>query len=557
MDRAARRELDQINEKLNTPNLGVTGTVTVDLVDERGKITDRQEASNYVIQDMLDRWARWAQILPWTYGMSPGTVNVTSDFARDPRMGPSTFNDVLGCWDDASAEDPTDKYCFGEVVAWAHRWGQTTSPALRQGLVVPALCSLSEDELTWVWEWGTTTGNGTFQSVGWRRLQWGTPQTGDPQLTDLARYGRRMLPSPLFTSAGMTAGQTTLLAGFTLSVAAGYYDSGTGNLYTIGGLASAGRFVSVPMTFSDAGYTVGATVVESAHPIATHIGNGVAWTTYQTLGLVRMGASGDWISVGCAGSSTSRRCRIRRVTAAGSLTYTNTTSPAVESCYSDVTWDGTHLYAVRLTGTAQDIVQIDPATGNVNSALTLSGFPAYMQEYTSTLRGITGVEWDAVNGWLWVSTMDGRIFNINTSGVWQGVLMRNTAGHTSLITMSAPNAGDTSTYQNNLFRGPLDVDAQRMVGDQSVNTSQPFNQTMYDDSSPNAPAGNGVSGGVNMITMDGDVWMHTGGNGTAIGFYGYNCFTRGPNYASRSLLGAPVVKTSSDAMRISYTMEFT
>lgn len=561
MSREQRRAQGQIAEIARTPDLKVKGLVTVDLLDERGRVKERQEASNYVRQDAIDRWARWAQLLPWTYGMVPGTITNTTDNGRDPRVGPSMFNDVVACWDDATAENPTENFCFGEVKAWAHRWGHAGVPALRQGLCVPSLCALAEDEVTWVWEWGTSNGNGTFQSVGWRRLQWGTPQTGDPQLLDLAKHGRRMLASPSATLPGMTSTQSMTLASSLVSVAAPYYDSGTGNLYILGNLSSQGRFVSVPVTLSPGGYTVGATVVESAHPIATHIGHGVAWTTYQTLGLCRLGPTGDWISVGTSGSTTARRCRIRRITPAGSLTYTNTSSPAIESGYTDVTYDGVNLYAVRVqAGLPSDIVVIDPATGNVSSTITISGLPSYTQDFANISRPITGIEWDAANGWYWLSTNDNRVFNIDASGVWQGVLMRTMSSsvYMSLLTLANPNAGDTSDYYAPIYRGPSDVDYQRVLLGSGALTTSPYNQAILNDDIPNAPGGPPIQGlGGNLITMDGDIWLHNGNGGSTIAFYGLVGITSSQNYLSRSLLGSPVTKTSSDSMRLSYAMQFT
>ena len=556
MNRAA----GQLQEIIDTPGLGVKGKIRVELLDDRGKVTDQQEADNYVNQSTLDRWARWSQILLWSYGQSPATTTKTSTYLRDPRVVPRVNNDHLACWTDATAEDPTDKHIQGEIIAWAHRWIQSTSPAIRQGIVVPSLCTLAEDEVQWAWEWGTTQGNGTFQSIGWTRLHWDTPQSGDPRVMPLAMFSKRLMSNANFTATGLTATQTDVALGTNISRSCPYYDSDSGKLFFYGASsATIAGLVSVVPTFNSAGYDISATTSETANAIAAGIGgNGTAYTTWHTMGLTRLGPTGDWIAVGSTSASTSRRPRVRRITPAGATVYTNTVNPGVESLFTDVTYTGTDLYAIRWrSGVGAEFCQLDPATGDVSSIISITGLPSNIAPFTVTGNYIAGVEWDSTNSCFWFSTVDNIIFNTNVSGAWLGVMFRTKNSNQTILTLTSPHSGDTTNDLS--YRRIDDTDSSRLLFSNSTVVTGHYNQLVVDDITSNDPAVRAIGIAQNMISMDGEVWLHSGGgaSGSTIAIYGLSGFTSDPNFTSRSLLGAPVVKTVANSMRITYAMQFT
>jgi hypothetical protein len=563
-----RRAAGQIQEMINTPDLTIKGRVSVDILNERGRVIDRQEADNYVNQAMWERYAKWAQRIVWSYGMSatPGVITPTAVYQRDPRVAPKLPTEVVACWSDSTAEDTADVFPMGSVVAWAHRWGQGT-PSIRQGIVNPLLCELSEDDIKWVWEWTTTNGNGTFQSVGWRRLYWGAA-TGTAPLADAATFSRRMYSTDL-ASTGFSSVSTQVnmvSSSVTTNGAPTFYNADDGRMYLLSGATGSGRLWSVPVTITSGGnYHVGSPMRDdSALAFAAGVGgNNVVHATLQTFAMKRMGTTGDWIACGSTGAAnSSRRAVIRRVTPAGSLTWSNANAATfgVESALFDLTWDGTDIYAVgyHVTNGGVHMYKIDPVTGNVTASTAITGLPDYFGTAMSTVGfGLMGIEWDAVRGWMWLSTQDGRIFNVDTSGVWQGVLLTRATASPTTLTLSAPQtAQDTTTYTI-ANRGSSDVDYVRMAtGGDQLTTTLPFNNQVQNESfSLFSTLGTLTQ---KMITMDGDIWMTSNnGNYNSLSIFGAMSFTKDANFASRSLLGAPVTKTSSDSMRIAYSISLT
>lgn len=553
-----RRAAGQLQEMINTPDLNIKGRVAVDILNERGRVIDRQEADNYVNQTLWERYAKWAQRVAWTYGMTatPGVLTKTSHNQRDPRVAPALPAEHVVCWTDNTAEDTLDIFPEGSIVAWAHRWGQGT-PSIRQGLVNPLLCELSEDEIKWVWEWTTTNGNGTFQSVGWRRLWW-SGATGTATLADYARYAGRLIAAPATALSSVSISATMVGSAYTYVAMPMYYNSDDGRMYWNG--PANHKLFSNPVTFSAGGFTMGAVQDDSASAIATGLGgNTVASSTLQVFAYKRLSPTGDWIAVGSTGAANAnRRAVIRRVTPAGAVTWSNANAAtfAVESCLADVTYDGTDIYAVGYhAGTGGGtIYRIDPATGTVSATISVSGTPDY---FGTAIGGVgfhlVGIEWDATRGVLWLTTYDGRILTVNTSGVWQGVLLNRRSAAPTTLTLASPNTGDTANFVSKV--SGLDWDWIRItaVNDGGTGTLA-FNNAVITETELGNPAFTTQK----LITMDGNIWYM--GSGSA---YSQNFIWSGfrldeePNFASRSLLGSPVTKTSSDFMRIAYSVELT
>jgi hypothetical protein len=490
---------------------------------------------------------------------TPGVLTKTTDTERDPRLAPAFPAEQVVCWTDSTAEDTLDVFPEGSIVAWAHRWGQG-SPSIRQGIVNPQLCELSENDIKWVWEWTTTNGNGTFQSIGWRRL-WVLGATGTAQLGDYARYAGRLLSTPASTGLSSTSLTTAMVAsGYTYNSMPMYYNSDDGRMYWNG--PSGHKLFSNPVTFSAGGFTMGAVQDDSASAIATGLGgNTVASATLQVFAYKRLSPTGDWIAVGSTGAANAtRRAVIRRVTPAGAVTYSNANAGTfgVESCLVDVTYDGTDIYAIgyHVTNGGGNIYRIDPATGNVTATLSVSGTPDYFGPAMGVAgTHLVGIEWDAARGVLWLSTYDGRLFTVNTSGVWQGVLLNRGSATSTTLTLSSPNTGDSGSFHSKVTVAGVDADWLRLsVGNDAATGTLAFNNAVIIETDIGSPSFTTQK----MITMDGNIWyMGSGSAYSQLFIWCGFCLDNGPMFASRSLLGAPVTKTSSEAMRIAYSIELT
>lgn len=574
--RAQRTAAGIIGEMMRAQSLGLRGHVTVELVDDHtGRVVERLDSKNYVNTAQWEAFAEALQKLVWTYGYQGDSTTVTVNpyTNRDPRIIPTLRNDHVACWADTTAENTADIYAFGEIIAWAHRW-QQGSPSTRQGIVQPTLCTLSVNAVKWVWEWATSNGNGTFQSVGWRRLGFSS-NSGDAVLRDMAHISRRLSSttglSGDLSSPAATAGSWTSGAGF-LTGGATYYDSGSGKLYTIPFAgASTSKLCSVPITIDANGdYTLGATTDESAAAFAAGVGgDNIGIATRWIQGLTRLGASGDWIAVGYTGSTTARRPTIRRVTNAGSLTYTNANAGtySVESGFIDVTYDGSNLWVTAQNGNTgvPAIHRIDPATGTISATITAIGsVPAYFPAIGVT-RGVSGIQWDADSSWLWVQTTDGYLFNIDTSGNWLGVLFFDTTNEYPIST--ATLSGQHNAQRANPL-GMHDTDDALLSMAVAGTTFDANNQTWpHHQSERQAWTTGFVTGGPyfrgKLFTMDGDVWAvgqyssWSTGSPAGLSRHNFFAFTQYPHFASRTLLASPATKNSSQTMRIAYTMTFT
>lgn len=574
--RAQRTAAGIIGELMAAKVLGMKGDVTVEIIDDHtGRVIDRIDSKNYVNTSQWEAFAEALQKLVWTYGYAgdSSTVTVNPYTNRDPRIVPTLRNDHVACWADTTAETSADIYAFGEIVAWAHRWSQG-SPSTRQGIVQPTLCTLSVNAVKWVWEWATSNGNGTFQSVGWRRLGVSS-NSGDAVLRDMAHVSRRASSlaglSGDLSGGSSTAGSWTSGAGW-LTGGATYYDSGSGKLYTIpfaGGSTS--KLCSVPITIDANGdYTLGATTDESAAAFAAGVGgDNVAVATRWIQGLTRLGASGDWIAVGYTGATTARRPTIRRVTNAGSLTYTNANGGtySVESGFIDVTYDGSNLWVTAQNGNTgvPAIHRIDPATGTISATITAIGsVPAYFPALGVT-RGVAGIEWDADSSWLWVQTTDGYLFNIDTSGNWLGVLFYDT---TNQFPISAATLSGQHNAQRAESLNMYDTDDALLTMGVATTAIDANSQTWPHHQSERQVWGSGMAAGFayfrgKLFTMDGDVWnvgqysSWSAGSPAGANRHNFVSFTQYPHFASRTLLASPATKNSSQTMRIAYTMTFT
>lgn len=545
---------ERVGERKEHVAVATRGHVAVSILDERGKIRNKVEADNYINTAPYEGLARTLQRNVWTYGMSPGIITPTAQ-SRDPRAVPRVSGEILGCWTDNTAEDVTDVFAYGQVTSWAHRWSSGLVAMPKQGFVVPALCEISEDHAKWVFEWNSPNGNGTFQSVGWRRLTWNST-TDDSQLADVALFTNRLTSGDGFSPHANSSSTTNQAYG--VCSTASWYDHDTDILWQImDGTSSQRRLFYAPITWDTAGnYTVGA--VSEDTTTMTDAGIGVSSASMHTYGFIKM-PDGDFIIAASTGSNTARRPLFRRVSSSNvtewSVTRTELGTPNGESTAFDLTTDGTYLYGVTqvVSGYVSKIWRMDLATGGGIVEIVPSGVPATIGGGSG--NSISGIEWDGT--WLWCRNLN-HIWNIDTSGVWGGVMLAVTNNPPNLA-LTGPQDGRTTIHYTQNIYGNNEVDGYNAnFGNNSGGvggSTDPFSQTYY-SASDYAPMG--ATYGSSLFTMNNNLAAQVAAvNQDTAQAWAHAAFNTVPNFASRALLGSPVTKTSDDTMRIEYTIEFT
>ena len=190
----------RIQEYLDNPHLQPQGRVTVEMRDERGKLKFREQGKNFISK----LWAISA--LSWQRtGWANYPLNATVDGLEVYPFGsagwaPIQFpNTTIACWNDTSAESPTTEtrvITDGQgIVAYASRQPSGALDGAR-GAVNIGASVWDYDSETMVYDWPTSAGNGTFQSVGYTSCLLGTSETRGMLLARPSVRARRYLKLP-------------------------------------------------------------------------------------------------------------------------------------------------------------------------------------------------------------------------------------------------------------------------------------------------------------------------------------------------------------------------
>ena len=284
--------------ELATPEVPDTvGKVTVELVDvDTGRVTYRETKDNFLSMQSKEV-ARWWQRYQWGYLSPVETRNAAGYLPSEMPWFPA---DHIGYWNDATAESASTEVNVAQpLVGWASRL-PVGSPSGKRGLV-----NISESEFTdsyakWVFDWVTSQGNGTFQSVGWTRVH---ETNGFP----LARF-----PEP----DQVTLTGTTFTSSFVPRVSLAYASS---KFYVIDSPSSSSVRVMSAAT------TGGSASIECTL---------ASWTTpAHVYGLAVSGT--DFYVSGTNGSGSAL---LRKHSSTGTATWSKTGETSVT--YQDVTVDG-------------------------------------------------------------------------------------------------------------------------------------------------------------------------------------------------------------------------
>ena len=533
-----------MHDPVDVSPLDVRGSVRVELFDDRtGRLVERQDGENFVsfgTRDVL----RWWQRL--TFGaFSPGTAVADGSGTLPYHMPRHTF-EHLAYWTDDATEDPATEYrLHGEVVGWASRW-PVGSPTGRRGVVDVGASVNGPGYSTWQFNWTTSQGNGTFQSVGWTRLV-------EANAMPIPRF-----PDPDAEASRVSFVHTNSIGG--LGNPKG--GSGTGALAWDAAESKWVTFerqsVATPILYlqrfddSPNGAASGAKIPISWPDAASNNG-GSMWD------VAKLGD--DWVCVGRNGTTgLTNNGHLRRFPAAGNTTPTWSKDIVPGSGQLNlygVTVDGDGK--IWTAGSDGVMRRHDPANGDVEVSVTPWRTP-------SELRGIA---WDDTAARLWISGLwDGAygVACVDTDGTLDGPTFGFPSG-AQVVTASAPFAG----YR---IPGVQTFDDWYLVRSQNsnsttsgVNLGSPSLGSGELVGGGQAAVGNGSPGryGGGLVWRDGSLYsIEGGGSGSTatlqVGVNGFGAtgarVITGHNLGTRLRLSSPVTKTNAQNLRITYRFDF-
>jgi len=480
--------------------LPTKGHVIVDLIDaDSGRVVQREESENFLSLQSL-KVAKWWQRMMWGIYNPVYTMDAVGNRPQEMPWFPANH---LAYWNDASAENAaTEDRVSKELVGWASRH-PVGSPSGKRGVVNVSESVVTDAAAKWVFDWTTSQGNGTFQSVGWTRIH---ETTAFP----IARMPDDDMVSFTPATGGTSAMGTPL-----------YWDTST-SLWYIAEYTNAGGGA---YRISSAPAAGGATTPVVTIPTAVVSSN---WL----MGFSRLGT--DFIVT----AYVSNLFKLARVTAAGVATW-NVNPSSLATIPNDCTVDG-----------ASDIWTCDSAGvvrrhNNATGAITATVNP------TMAPTVLTGISYDAADGNFWVvgtvAGVTGQMWKMDSSGNTVGPLyslQRSTTNTTS----SSPYVG---TYQ---IPGAAARDTYNFKWGDASTTPWPGLDFGF-TASRHAATAIGTSPTNVPITMkDSLPWV--GGRTGSVPATERATPIRGGTLGTRSLLASPITKTNAQALKVTYQFNF-
>lgn len=505
------QDLLEFNEAI-TPK----GHVKVELMNDRGKVVERQEGHNFISKlwaITAYSWQRYAWGY-YAYNLTTTENNINSLGSVSPITFP---NHHIACWNDSSAESPTTEHMLrpdGQgIVAYSPKFNVPINTG-RRGMVNTTTSSWNDSSESMIYDWVTTAGNGTFQSVGYTSIQGG----GDKGL-------HLIRPSPYdrkYVRVNATA----------LSVFGNASYNSTGRFTAVD---SSGTMI-LPIMLQTGAFSLGLLEIGpsewNAGMTPNVFGASVKDVSYTATGGLQPGGVGVWYAPCFAGeyggywwficaaySGNPRIFRVHKTTKAIDKVFT--LPDGGSNVHSGVVL-GSDMYIVNGTATDPSIRRVDLVGGTPSITATIN--PTY-GNFTGTYGSITTDGTDLY--------LDGTtILKINTSGTILQVLGK------FLSTMQDEGSGARTPGLG--------------VGEAGT-TNARFN-TSFSSFSGDATA-YGVhqrSGYASLFWANGV--LNTQGSAYINNAYTISVAEVGFNLGSRILLPSPMTKTSSQTMKITYTV---
>lgn len=489
---------EQMDELVTPPP--VHGHVTVDLCDpDSGRVTERQEAENFISVQTLKAARFWYRMF-WGLYIPGDTTDALGNRATDMPWNPTQH---LAYWNDATAESSgTEDNVVGDLVGWASRH-PVGSPTGKRGVVNIAESVMADTSVKWVFDWTTATGNGTFQSVGWTRIdeRSGFTIPAFPE-DDLAT----------FTAAGSNTG-----AGVINPM---WWDGTAWNLTDYNNGTLAWRVLTFPAA---GGASSG---VVCTLPTA-------AWastTTASMYGLCRIGTD----IVGCGRFFQSSQARLARHTNAGVQVWLRNET-GLNITYQDCTTDGTVIWTAGSDGLVR---RHSAADGSVAAVITPA--PA-----ASTL---TGIAYDPTDGNLWVlgtvGSTSSQVWKINaTTGAVVGPLFS--------LYVSAQTVPSTAPYAGN-YLIPIATSRDSWEAQLSAGQGSSLTVGSYMARTGVVSVNTHFNNAAGLAMKGSELWIGQGGAQAVL----RASALRGHTLGTRSRLASPVTKTSASALKVTYQFNF-
>jgi hypothetical protein len=493
------------------------GLVTVDLIDAgTGRVLRREEAENFLSLQSI-RVAKWWQRMMWGAFCPVETADAYGSLPTEMPWFPAQH---LGFWDDAAAESAgTEDRVAKELVGWASRH-PVGSPSGKRGVVNISESAFQDASAKWVFDWATSQGNGTFQSVGWTRVDETTgfliprwPEDDGVLFTNLGTTAWNTVNNPLWWDTTASLWNLTEAIGTNL----GYRVMSA----ALGGGATT-SIVDIPNTHWRNENT--------SAPTFGHL-NGIA----------RIGT--DFILCGYVYSGGNQP-KLTRHTVAAAQTWTRVEPTLIGTRYSDCTIDGSAN--IWTAGTDGVMRRHSNADGTITASVTPVVAPTVLE----------GIAYDSTDGHFWVSgTVAGlakQVWKVDSSG--------NTVAPAYSLRLAELTVVSTAPYAGTYYlpgaaaREPYTVQPYRNNAVTAAGSVIWRNPTRK----PTSSLGPWCMGSPTTLAVhSGEPWV-AGRSSTTDGLGGCSWASalRGGTLGTRALLGSPITKTSSQTLKITYQFNF-
>ena len=166
---------------------GIKGHIKLDLLDpDTQKVTESVEYDNAVMSSISKYWQTLQKIY-WMAGNNNNGVGSTGRFITSPILGTHVMLTT-----DTTTPSTTTNSLSGELIGYASRWNVAVS-GTKRGSLNTSLSSLSDTQSQFVWDWSAAAANGTFQTVSFGTVH----NTTEKYLTE---------PHQLYTTGGVSTG---------------------------------------------------------------------------------------------------------------------------------------------------------------------------------------------------------------------------------------------------------------------------------------------------------------------------------------------------------------
>lgn len=509
----------------------VRGHATVELFDDvTGRLYQREQGENFLSPFLIETVKQYQRNV---FGMYFAGTRTLDSVGRQLWNIPPVPLSHIAAWNDSATESPSTERTMkgGLPVAFASRFPQG-SPTGKRGVVSVPESTVSATSQTYVFDWVTSNGNGTFQSVGWCNCD----SSGNPL---------SIWPDPYYGS-----GLAVSISTPTTYYRGGLWHDGTGwlTLHTAGQTSGTSQYAIYRI---DETTGVG-TLLVTLPSTAFRWQNGSTTVPPNAFDLCMIGT--DYYVIGHNILSTASGVTyVAKFNSAGTQQWLVAHDGGASEMPNGVTglgWcitsDGTDLYVGYggAAGTTNGTVyKLSASTGLVTGTISV---PAALGT-----NAIVGIAWDGTN--LRVVNQASRTATIDLSG---NLVSPSIVGYYGVA-----DSGTATSPFSGAYLGASS--AMNQAGLQQFNNASAGNAMESMMQSSGYGIALSLPGAVGSVPNGGGCHFKSGKmyivNGSAA--LGSSTYTRilevtNTNLGTRCLLPSPVTKDSSKTMKITYTFTF-